>query len=61
MSEPNLVKKCAERPVIDWSKTVPESSVPESDLEKHLLPGTCRYFKYNPAVNKAYRDENKGR
>ncbi len=59
--EPNLVKKCAERPEIDWSKTVPESSVPESELGKHLLPGTCKYFKYNPAVNEAYRRKDKSR
>jgi len=59
--ESNRVKKYADRPVIDWSKTVPESSVPESELVEHLLPGTCRYFKYNPAVNKAYRQKNKSR
>ena len=59
--EPALVKKCAQRPDIDWSKTVPESSVPETELGKHLLPGSCRYFKYNPHVNKAYRQKNRGR
>lgn len=57
--EPNLVKKCAERPQIDWSKTVPESSVPDSELAKHLLRGTCQYFKYNPHVNKAYRKKER--
>lgn len=59
--EPDLVKKCAERPDIDWAKTVPESSVPESELVEHLIRGSCRYFKYNQHVNKAYREKNRGR
>ena len=59
--EPDLVKKCAERPDIDWSKTVPESSVSESELVEHLIRGSCRYFKYNRHVNKAYREKNRGR
>ena len=51
----DLVKQCAQRPEIDWSKTVPASSVPESKLGDHLLIGSTQYFKYNPHVNKEYR------
>lgn len=57
--ESDLVKKCAKRPDIDWSKTVPESSVPESELQDHLLNGSSKYFKYNPHVNKLYRKKER--
>ena len=57
----DLVKMCAKRPDIDWSKTVPESSVLESSIVEHLVPGSCNYFKYNPTVNEALCVKSKGR
>lgn len=49
----NLVKKCAKRPDIDLRKTVAESSVAPEDIKSHIIPGSNKYFKYNPQVNKA--------
>lgn len=51
------LKKCAKHPNVDWEKTVPESSVPQSDLLNHKILGTFKYFKYNPSVNAKYHCE----
>ena len=47
----DLVKKCAKRPDINLKDTVPESSVLPQDMQKHIIAGSNKYFKYNPAVN----------
>ena len=52
-----LVKKCAKRPDIDLVHTVPESSVPNEDISKHIIPGSFKYFKYNPQVNKKMHED----
>ena len=57
----DLVKMCAKCPDIDWSKTVPESSVTESEIPEHLVPGSYLYFRYNPCVNDALYIKNNSR
>ena len=53
----DLVKKCAKRPNIKWEDTVPESSVAKEDYSKHVIPGSHKYFKYNPPVNERMHEE----
>lgn len=55
----NLVKKCAKRPDIDLSKTVPESSVSPEDVKLHVIAGSDRYFKYNKCVNQFLHEQQK--
>ena len=47
-----LVKKCANKPDINLEDTIPESEVPQSEYSKHVIPGSKKYFKYNPEVNR---------
>ena len=41
-----------ERPNIDWSKTISEEELAENEsLYGHIIPGSDKYFQYNPHVN----------
>jgi len=52
----DLVKKCAKMPKIKLKDTVPESSVAPEDIKNHIIPGSDKYFRYNPAVNKHFHE-----
>lgn len=52
-------KKIKQRPYIDWKKTVCETEI-EDSLEKHVISGSNKYFKYNPHVNKQIHEKLKG-
>ena len=46
------VKKAKNRPEIDWKNTISEIEMSNEDsLDKHIIAGSNKYFKYNPAVN----------
>ena len=46
------VKKAKHRPQIDWKNTISETEISDGDsLDKHIIAGSNKYFKYNPAVN----------
>ena len=47
-----LARKCANKPNIKLEDTIPESEVPQSEYSKHIIPGSNKYFKYNPVVNR---------
>lgn len=46
-----LVKKCAKRPNISLKDTVSESEVGGEGIAGHVIPGSNKFFKYNPHVN----------
>ena len=42
-----------ERPNTDWSATVSEDELPpDAQLSDYIIPGSSKYFRYNPIVNK---------
>ena len=42
-----------ERPDIDFEQTVSEDELkPGEKLQDYIIPGTAKYFKYNPVLNK---------
>lgn len=46
-------KRARNRPNIDWENTVSETELQSNDsLANHIIPGSNKYFKYNPHVNK---------
>ena len=54
----SLPKKAKNRPNIDWEHTVSETEL-EDSLSNHIIPGSHRYFKYNPHVNAFYHKQLK--
>ena len=54
---PKLVKKCAKRPNISLKDTIPESEVGEEGMAGHVIPGSNKYFKYNPDVNQLRHEQ----
>ena len=53
-------KKAKRRPNIDWEKTISETEMEYGDsLSKHIIPGSNKYFKYNPHVNKERHEQLK--
>ncbi|MFQ6739795.1 MAG: hypothetical protein ACLRFJ_03980 [Alphaproteobacteria bacterium] len=55
------IKKRPPKPQIDWNNTVPEKSVPNSEIANHIIPRTHKYFKYNPELNKILHKKTKNR
>ena len=47
----DLLKKCSKRPDINLKKTVSEKDVPNEEIPNHVIPGSNKFFKYNPPVN----------
>lgn len=44
-------------PNIDFENTISENELPDgANLRDYIIPGTAKFFKYNPAVNKKMRD-----
>ncbi len=42
-----------ERPKVDWSATISEDELPSgTNLSDYIVPGSAKYFRYNPVVNK---------
>ena len=42
-----------QRPNIDWDKTISETELGDrKSLYGHIIPGSEKYFQYNPAANK---------
>ena len=58
-SNHDLVKKCAKRPNISLKDTVAENDVGAEGLAGHIIPGSQKYFKYNPHVNKRIHEAMK--
>ena len=57
-----VAKRAKHRLDIDWENTISETELQENDsLEKHILPNTSKYFRYNPHVNKRIHDATKQR
>ena len=55
-----VAKRARHRPDIDWENTISETELlGEDSLEKHVIPGTDKYFRYNPHVNKKIHDNLK--
>lgn len=45
---------------IDWDNTVSEAELkPGENLEQHIIPGSNKYFWYNPIVNKRLHEKSK--
>ena len=56
----SAVKKASHRPYIDWEKTISELELSdENPLANHIIPGSKKYFKYNPHVNKIWHENLK--
>ncbi len=46
-----------QRPDIDFDKTISETEMPAgAKLSDYIIPGTSKFFQYNPAVNKLLKD-----
>ena len=46
-----------QRPNVDFDKTISETEMPAgSDLTDYIIPGSSKFFQYNPAVNKLLKD-----
>lgn len=46
-------KRAMRRPNIDWQNTISETEMqPEDSLANHVIPGSNKFFKHNPHVNK---------
>lgn len=54
LNNSHLSRKAAKRPSIDLKQTVPEIQVPLKEMEKHIIPNSDKYFRYNPSVNDLY-------
>lgn len=54
-----LVKKAKTRPIIDWENTVSETEIGDNSVGDYVIPGSNKYFKYNPQVNKALHENMK--
>ena len=55
-----VAKKAQRRPVIDWKNTISETELSGNDsLANHIIPGSNKYFKHLPHVNKMYHDAQK--
>lgn len=39
------------KPNIDWDKTVSENEAKNDTITDHVIPGSHKYFKYNPELN----------
>ncbi len=46
-----VVKKAKKRPNIDWENTVSETEIGPESLRDYIIPGSNKYFKYNPQIN----------
>jgi len=51
--EKTVPKKAGHRPNFDWGNSISETELQDS-LANHIIPGSNKYFKYNPHVNRAY-------
>ena len=59
--ENDAIKKSPKkRPEIDWSKTVSETEIDDGSVREHIIPGSQKYFKYNPHVNEKIREAMRG-
>ncbi len=46
-----------QRPDVDFDKTISETEMPAgAKLSDYIIPGTSKFFQYNPAVNKLLKD-----
>lgn len=46
-----------QRPDVDFDKTISETEMPAgAKLSDYIIPGTSKFFQYNPAVNKVLKD-----
>ena len=53
-------KRVKQRPIIDWKNTISETELQNNDsLENHIIPGTHKYFRYNPHVNQRMHNDLK--
>jgi len=53
-------KRALHRPNIDWENTISETEMESGDfLSNHIIPGSNKFFKYNPQVNKFYHEKLK--
>lgn len=53
------VKKEKKRPAINWDETVSETEIGGESIKEYVVPGSNKYFKYNPLVNKRIHEEMK--
>ena len=45
------------RPDVDFNNTISETEMPSgAKLSDYIIPGTSKFFQYNPAVNKLLKD-----
>jgi len=44
------------RPNIDWKNTISETEIKGESVLKHIIPGSQKYFQYNPHVNQRIRE-----
>ena len=55
-----VAKRAQKRPIIDWENTISETEMlPGDSLANHVIPGSNKYFKHLPHVNKMYHDAQK--
>lgn len=58
--ENQVAKRARKRPNIDWQKTISETELQIGDsLGQHIIPGSDKYFRYNPQVNKRIHESLK--
>lgn len=56
---PAIKKSPKNRPTIDWENTVSETEIGGELLATHVIPGSNKYFKYNPQVSKILHENMK--
>lgn len=55
-----VAKRAQNRPIIDWENTISETEMLPGDLlANHIIPGSNKFFKHLPHVNKMYHDFKK--
>ena len=53
----SVAKRARHRPDIDWKNTISETELSGDDfVENHIIPGSDKYFRYNPHVNQKMHD-----
>lgn len=56
----HVAKRAKHRPNIDWQNTISETELLVGDsLSNHIIPGSDKYFRYNPHVNKRIHESTK--
>ena len=56
----DAVKKAPHKPTIDWENTISETELtPNDSLANHIIPGSKKYFKYNPHINQMLHENLK--